>query len=246
MGYLYQDIMNVPGLSGSAGDRQQQLYEKMGSPQGPYTGSYDQNIWLYNQIQNGNTGGGAQPVQSTAPTSGSGTPAQTASQQLTDKLGAYLAPQKAYSDVVSFDTANKPYQALYNTFANSATNEFNTNTYNPFLESQGNTNAANNAFGMGNAQNLTNIADRQQQIPFQNQLANVQQQLNTASRGLYNQNLSDYYNAPNAFTNLNNPNQLTNTIGSAQPTGPIQPANNRLAAISGLNPLNPNQTLNKV
>lgn len=56
MAYLYQAIMNVPGLSGTAYQRQQQLYQKLGSPKGAYTGSYNQNIWLLGQVNAGNYG----------------------------------------------------------------------------------------------------------------------------------------------------------------------------------------------
>lgn len=58
MAYLYQEIMSVPGLSGSSYDRQKQLYEKLGSPKGAYTGSYDQNIWLLGQVPAAKSGGG--------------------------------------------------------------------------------------------------------------------------------------------------------------------------------------------
>src|SRR3990167_1897416 len=64
MAYLYQAINNVPGLSGSSYDRQKQLYERLGSPMGGYRGTYDQNIWLLNQVNRGNYGGGgSQPQQ---------------------------------------------------------------------------------------------------------------------------------------------------------------------------------------
>lgn len=56
MAYLYQRIKDVPGLSGSSFQRQKQLYERLGSPKGPYRGSYNQNIWLLNQIKRGNFG----------------------------------------------------------------------------------------------------------------------------------------------------------------------------------------------
>lgn len=48
--------MNVPGLSGTAYQRQQKLYQKLGSPKGAYTGSYNQNIWLLGQVNAGNYG----------------------------------------------------------------------------------------------------------------------------------------------------------------------------------------------
>jgi hypothetical protein len=51
MAQLWEEIMNVPGLTGSWQSRNKQLYEKLGSPLGPYNGSYDQNIMLLNKIQ---------------------------------------------------------------------------------------------------------------------------------------------------------------------------------------------------
>lgn len=67
MAYLYQRIMDVPGLSGTAGQRQKDLYERLGAPMGGYTGSYDQNIWLLNQINQGNYGAAqAQPQAAAA------------------------------------------------------------------------------------------------------------------------------------------------------------------------------------
>jgi hypothetical protein len=56
MALLYQAINNVPGLSGNSFQKQQQLYEKLGSPMGPYKGTYDQNIWLLDQVNSGNHG----------------------------------------------------------------------------------------------------------------------------------------------------------------------------------------------
>ncbi len=76
---LYQDIMKVPGLSGSAYDRQSQLYSKLGAPKGGYTGSYDQNIWLLGEIGRGNYG--AAPAPAAAPAA----PAGKSSQQLYDE-----------------------------------------------------------------------------------------------------------------------------------------------------------------
>lgn len=68
---LYQEINKVSGLSGNSYQKQKQLYERLGSPMGSYRGTYDQNIWLLNQIRSGNVGG--QPKPQTKP--------QTAPQQ---------------------------------------------------------------------------------------------------------------------------------------------------------------------
>lgn len=73
MALLYQDIMNVPGLTGTSGQRQGQLYGNLGSPMGGYTGSFDQNMYLWNQIKEGNYGGTA-PNSAGAPTGDLGIP----------------------------------------------------------------------------------------------------------------------------------------------------------------------------
>lgn len=56
MAYLYQEIMNVSGLTGSSYQRQTQLYQKLGSPKGAYKGTTQQNLWLLGQVRSGKTG----------------------------------------------------------------------------------------------------------------------------------------------------------------------------------------------
>lgn len=82
MALLYQSIMNVPGLTGSAYQRQKQLYERLGSPQGPYSGSAAQNNWLVGKINSGQTGVPT-PAAPTAPVAT--TPAQTTQQALANQ-----------------------------------------------------------------------------------------------------------------------------------------------------------------
>lgn len=54
LAYLYQEIMNVPGLSGTWQQRNAQLYSMLGSPMGKYTGSLNQNLFLLDQIKKNN------------------------------------------------------------------------------------------------------------------------------------------------------------------------------------------------
>ena len=89
MAYLYQEIMKVPGLSGTARQRQEQLFNRL-YPGQKYNASYEQNINLLKQIQSGNYG----------TTSG-----QTASQPNTiEQLAAQAVasikdlPQKSFAD----------------------------------------------------------------------------------------------------------------------------------------------------
>ena len=94
MALLYQDIMKVPGLTGTWQQRNRQLYEKLGSPLGPYTGSYDQNAHLLKQIQAnnyyasglpGSTSGGA--------TTNTNTPQQTILDQNTGNIKPNKSPK---------------------------------------------------------------------------------------------------------------------------------------------------------
>lgn len=52
MAYLYQEITKVPGLSGTARQRQEQLFKKL-YPKEKYVASYEQNIRLLGDIQSG-------------------------------------------------------------------------------------------------------------------------------------------------------------------------------------------------
>lgn len=92
MAYLYQDIMGVPGLSGSAYNRQKQLYEKMGSPMGAYRGTYDQNIWLLNQIKSGAAQKAMQPA-ATSSGGSSGGSTTTVTTPVTPVLEEILPPK---------------------------------------------------------------------------------------------------------------------------------------------------------
>lgn len=50
MATLYQTLVNQGVAGGNTYSVQNQLYNKLGSPLGPYRGTYDQNIWLMNQM----------------------------------------------------------------------------------------------------------------------------------------------------------------------------------------------------
>lgn len=75
--------MKIPGLTGTWQQRNAQLYKKLGSPLGTYTGNLQQNTYLLQQIAKGNYGQTAKPkstpVQPAAPQ-------QTLAQQYTDPL----------------------------------------------------------------------------------------------------------------------------------------------------------------
>lgn len=91
MALLYQEIMNVPGLTGTWQQRNAQLYKALGSPMGAYKGTYDQNIYLLNQIKKGNYGS-LTPAKTAAPAAAAA-PAQPEvplSRQYTDPLTGQL------------------------------------------------------------------------------------------------------------------------------------------------------------
>lgn len=56
MALLYQEIMNVPGLTGTWQQRNAQLYKALGSPMGAYKGNLQQNLYLLDQIKKKNYG----------------------------------------------------------------------------------------------------------------------------------------------------------------------------------------------
>jgi hypothetical protein len=105
---LYQEIMNVPGLTGSAFQRQGQLYSKLGAPKGAYTGSYDQNVWLLGQVKGGNFG--AAPAPAAAPPSAG----QKSAQQLYDeRVAADNAARQAM-----LDRQNSEQDSLFGEYGN--------------------------------------------------------------------------------------------------------------------------------
>lgn len=121
--YLYQEITKVPGLTGSSYDRQKQYYEKLGSPQGPYSGTAQQNSWLISQISKPNFGLTATKT----------TPKATQTPLANQVASMYPGPtQKTFREVLPYD---KAWGSLLPTVQQEATA-----TINPFVqrELQGN------------------------------------------------------------------------------------------------------------
>lgn len=115
MALLYQEIMKVPGLSGSAYQRQQQAYQRLGSPMGAYTGSYGQNIFLLGKLP-----GLMTPAPAPAPAPAG--PAPKSAQQLYDEqvaaeraaIEGRLNAQKAEQEGLfgQYETTRKGQEAL--------------------------------------------------------------------------------------------------------------------------------------
>ena len=97
MAYLYQEVMKVPGLSGTWQQRNKQLYEKLGSPMGRYTGSYNQNVWLLNQIKKNDYFKDSQTAQTTTKT-----PTKSAG-AIAGETGAEGAATTSFGEILPFE-----------------------------------------------------------------------------------------------------------------------------------------------
>ncbi len=108
MALLYQEIMSVPGLTGSWQQRNAQLYKLLGSPMGAYKGNTQQNLYLLDQIQKNNYFKSGLPgqQQTAAPAqTATAQPQQTLAQQYTDPLTGQLknaAEIPQYENVMPF------------------------------------------------------------------------------------------------------------------------------------------------
>lgn len=108
----------MPGLSGTPYQRQKQLYERLGSPLGPYQGSYQQNIWLLGQIQKGNIA----PAPASAPVPRASLPsaeaafgpAIQAAKEYSAGLERKLAEQRAEEEALfgQYEVARKAQEPL--------------------------------------------------------------------------------------------------------------------------------------
>jgi hypothetical protein len=101
---LYQDIMTVPGLTGTWQQRNAQYYKALGSPMGAYKGTLQQNLYLLDQIKKKNFPQAPAPAPQPAATP-TATPQQTLAQQYTDPLTGQLksaAEIPQYENVMPF------------------------------------------------------------------------------------------------------------------------------------------------
>jgi hypothetical protein len=134
MAYLYQEIMNVPGLTGTWQQRNRDLYYKLGAPFGPYKGNLQQNSWLLTQIQKNNYFRDYQPWNTGATT--------TATTTTTDPLAAIADPvldkvetRKPFTEVMPQETWNAVFDEWTRNFVNEyVLPEWQEETYNPALE----------------------------------------------------------------------------------------------------------------
>jgi len=124
-----------------------------------------------------------------------GTPVQS----MVDSLTSQLKPINPINQ--TYDQFSQAFQPSFNTMADQARQQFQTNTLNPYQYGLNNSIQGGNGNMVGQSQYLQGTAVRNQQIPFENQLASANQNYANQINQLYNQKISDLYNAPNAMTN---------------------------------------------
>lgn len=182
MAYLYQDIMKVPGLSGTAGQRQAQLYGNLGSPMGGYKGSYDQNMYLLNNINKGNYGSASPAAAGGGSSNGIPTP----------------TTRTAFGQVLPFEKV----------FDKNAVTGLAENQINPEvarkrmeasrgLESQlGSTGVFRTGLAGQQRQNLSDMYERMRKEQVQQFIGAIQDPLTN----WYNQQSEKYYTNPSGYT----------------------------------------------
>jgi len=138
-------------------------------------------------------------------TQNSALPASTLSGQikkLVDSMAGYLAPQKAYTDNMTFDQYAAPNRAAFDILNKQATGDFNYFTMDPFQRQYANTAASTTMPLQGNAMDIYKRQQAATLQPFLDQQASQASQFDALTREQYNQSLSDYYASPTAFNNI--------------------------------------------
>jgi hypothetical protein len=221
MAYLYQEVMKVPGLSGTWQQRNAELYKKLGAPLGGYTGSYDQNIWLLNQLKKNDYFKGGLPGSKPAAPS-------NPLQNFTAPLNNVQADNRVFSqDVMPLDTWRGAFDTWTQNFVDSYIRpEWEENVYNPAMKEMGNAmNQANqNIHGSGAwrssmAHNQMNDMaqdsmrrEAQMRQGFNDQTVNIRDTMNQAwADPLYQSNMSRFVTAP--WRDMNVGQEISNTIG---------------------------------
>jgi len=148
MALLYQEIMKVPGLSGTWQQRNADLYKKLGSPLGPYKGTESQNVFLLNKIRSTNYFASGLPGQQPAQT----TAATTPQQKILDQNTQNIRPNtNIYSqDVMTQDRWFDPFDEWTRNYVNTYMKpEWERDTYNPAMKQMTRTlNETNQSMGV--------------------------------------------------------------------------------------------------
>ena len=227
--------MDVPGLSGSWQSRNKQLYEKLGSPMGNYTGSYSQNVMLLNKLKENDYYNGGLPGSTSTQSTGGSTTSDTPPPQniIADDMLTNVAPNTdIYSeDVMKQDAWFDPFDEWTRNFVNTyMKEEWERDTYNPAMQSMTmDLNSAHQDNSLtsswrtsGGQQNLADMAkqmsleeDRMRQ-GFQESSLEMRDQIRSnLAAPLYNANMTRWGDAPWRDMNLEGTDgeQIQNDLG---------------------------------
>ena len=212
MALLYQEIMRVPGLTGSWQDRNKQLYYKLGAPFGAYSGNLKQNSWLLNQIQKNNYYAAGLPGATTTATNTTTDPRQA----IADAALSNVQTGKPFSEVMPQETWNQVFDEWTRNFANEyMLPEWQKNTYDPTMKSYvqdlGNLNQKIGLAGRRSVAAEKTLSDAAEEAmrneenlrtQYQSGLANLRENIKTNwATPLYESQMERYTNAP--WRNLN-------------------------------------------
>lgn len=216
MALLYQEIMNVPGLSGTWQQRNKDLYYKLGAPYGTYQGNLQQNLWLLDQIRKNDYFKANQPWNPKPASQPTTTPVDPR-QGIADATLNKVEPSPSFSDVMPRDTWNSVFDEWTRNFANEyVLPEWQEATYKPAIEDMtrtlGNMNqqiGLTGAWRSGTANNsLTRAAEesikQEEQLrkDYQSDIASLRDAVMTNwANPLYQSQMERYTNAP--WRNLN-------------------------------------------
>lgn len=216
---LYQEIMRVPGLSGTWQQRNAQLYKMLGSPMGPYKGTYDQNMYLLNQLHNNNYYSSGLPGQtSSATTSAAAT--TTPQEQILKGATENLKPNTdIYSqDVMTQEAWFRPFDEWTRNYVDTYMRpEWEQDVYNPAMkEMTGKLNETNQSMGTSGAwrtgtarKNLADMAkemtseEARMRKAFQDQTVAIRDKIRSSlAVPLYSSNMQRWGDSPWGDLNL--------------------------------------------
>lgn len=128
---LWQEIMNVPGLSGSWENRNKKLYYKLGAPYGTYKGNLTQNMWLLNQIRNNNFFRAGLPGTQPVTQASQADPRQA----IADAALSNVVVAKPFEEVMPQEVWGRPFDEWTRNFASTYMEpEWRRNVYDPAIE----------------------------------------------------------------------------------------------------------------
>lgn len=137
MALLYQEIMNVPGLSGTWQQRNKDLYYKLGAPYGTYQGNLQQNLWLLDQIKKNNYFKASQPwnPQPAAPAPAPAAPPPDPRAAIAQPVLSKVKETPNFQEVMPQETWNSVFDEWTRNFVNEyVLPEWQEQTYKPEME----------------------------------------------------------------------------------------------------------------